>query len=167
MHSTQHIDTFNARIKRIQDPRFTYVVDPESGIKIPRRLTRDQIGRRPAPPTALLTMAAILGGICLLIVRFVRMEVASAPYVPDMMIEVAMAGMAAVVIGGLFRMQSFHTVAAQIAGALICAVSMHNAVWIAPDPFAQVFTQSYVDGIKAMTDPMTLYINGVSYALPS
>lgn len=167
MHSAEQLDTFNARIKRIKNPKKDYVVDPETGIKIPRRVTRDQIGKKPLPPIALLAMAGILGALCLLVARYLRMEVINvAPYFPDGLVtEMALACMAAVVIGGFMRMRSFWTFGAQVLGALICAVTMHNAVWLAPDTFAMVFSQGYVDQILSITDPMSLHVNGTSITL--
>jgi len=44
------------------------------------------------------------------------------------MTEMAMACLAAFVIGGFMRMKSFKTALAQFAGALVCAITMHNAV---------------------------------------
>lgn len=168
MHSQQQMNTFNSRIKRIQDPRYTHNIDPETGIKIPRHLGRDEIGKKPMPPLALLMMAGILGALCLLVARYLRMEVINvAPYFPDGLIaEMAMASMAAVVIGGFLRMQSFWTFGAQVMGALLCAVTMHNAVWVAPEVFASVFSQGYVDQILSITDPMSLHVNGATFVLP-
>ena len=168
MHSPEQMEAFNARIKRIQSPRFTHYVDPDNGMKIPRRVSRDQIGRKPAPATTLVTMAAILGAICLMVARYLRMEVINVePYFPDgLLTELALASMMAVVIGGLVKMRSLRTFAAQVVGAVVCAVTMHNAVWLAPDQFAAVFSQDYVDQLMALTEPMSVYLNGTSYSLP-
>lgn len=167
MHSPQQMETFNARIKRIQNPRFTHYVDPDNGMKIPRRVSRGEIGHKAAPPLALVTMAVILGAICLMVARYLRMEVINVePYFPGGLIaEMSLATMAAVTIGGLVKMRSLRTFAAQVAGALVCAVTMHNAVWLAPDQFAAVFSQSYVDQILALTEPMSVFVNGTSYTL--
>jgi hypothetical protein len=167
MHSPQQMDTFKSRIKRIQDPRYTHVVDPESGMKIPRRVTRDEIGKSTTSSGGALFMAALLGALCLMVARYLRIEVINVqPFFPDgLVVEVSMAFMAAVVIGGFVRMRSFRTAIAQFVGALVCAVTMHNAVWLAPDQFAFIFSQGYVDQILTLTDPMSIYVNGTSFTL--
>ena len=168
MKSREQQDVFNSRIKRIQRPRKEYTVDPNTGMKIPRRVTRDQIGKKYRPPIGLITKAALWGAFFLLLVRYLRMEVFNiAPYFPNALLtEVAMASMAAIVLGGLWKMRSLTAMTWQAAGALICAVTMHNAVWAAPDTFATVFSQGYVDEIIAATDPRTIFVNGTSYPLP-
>ncbi len=168
MHKQQGLHTFQQRVARINDPRFTHVVDPESGMKIPRRLGRDQVGRKAKPqPMAVLFMAALLGAICLMFARYLRMEVINVePYFPNGMIaELSMACMAAIVIGGFMRMQNLRLVGVQAVGALVCAVTMHNAVWVAPDQFATVFSQGYVNQILAQTEPLSIFVNGTSFTL--
>jgi len=131
MHSSNQMSGFKDRIKKIEDPRFQYYVDPETGMHIPRHLTRDQVGNQNVFPDGLMT-------------------------------EMAMACLAAFVIGGFMRMKSFKTALAQFAGALVCAITMHNAVWMAPDQFATVFSQGYVDRILGLTEPMSVYTTKIS-----
>jgi len=167
MHSSNQMSGFKDRIKKIEDPRFQYYVDPETGMHIPRHLTRDQVGNQNVSSGTILGMSFILGMLCLLVARYLRMEVINVePYFPDgLMTEMAMACLAAFVIGGFMRMKSFKTALAQFAGALVCAITMHNAVWMAPDQFATVFSQDYVDRILGLTEPMSVYVNGMTFAL--
>ncbi|MEL6641522.1 MAG: hypothetical protein AAFP98_09455 [Pseudomonadota bacterium] len=169
MHaSSKNMQTFQDRVARIKDPRFTHVVDPESGMKIPRRLGRDQVGNKKMQSgPAMLFMAAMLGAICLMFARYLRMEVIDvAPYFPNGMVaELSMAVMAAVVIGGFMRMQNVRLMAVQAVGALACCVLMHNAVWVAPDQFASIFSQGYVNQILAQTEPLSIFVNGMSFTL--
>ena len=168
MHGQQNMTDFQARVARINDPRFTHVVDPESGMKIPRRLGRDKVGSPKAQTRpAMLFMAAMLGAICLMFARYLRMEVINVePYFPNGMVaELSMAFMAAVVIGGFMRMQTLRLIGLQAIGAIICCVTMHNAVWVAPDQFATVFSQDYVNQILTQTEPLSIFVNGASFTL--
>lgn len=169
MHATtNNMQVFQNRVARITDPRFTHVVDPESGMKIPRRLGRDQVGRKKVQSSgAMLFMAAMLGAICLMFARYLRMEVINVePYFPNGMVaELSMAILAAAVIGGFMRMQNLRLIGFQAAGAVACCVLMHNAVWIAPDQFASVFSQGYVNQILAQTEPLSIFVNGMSFTL--
>lgn len=168
MRTKANLNGFQARVAKIKDPRFTHVVDPETGLKIPRHVTRDQIGDRAKKVSGkMLAMAALLGAICLIFARYLRMEVIDvAAYFPNGMIaELSMATLAAVMIGGFMRMQSLKLAAMQALGATLCYVTMHNAVWVAPDQFASVFSQDYVNQILAQTKPLSVFVNGVSYTL--
>lgn len=168
MHTSQDINSFQQRIARINDPRFTHVVDPESGMKIPRRLGRDQVGKKSKQqPMSMMMMAALLGAICLMFARYLRMEVINVgPYFPNGLIaELSMACLAAVVIGGFVRMQNLRLIGLQMVGAAVCAVTMHNAVWVAPDQFATVFSQGYVNAILTQTEPLSIFVNGTSFTL--
>ena len=167
MHSPQQMDTFKSRIKRIENPRYTHYVDPENGMKVPRRVSRNEIRGKATSSGGILFMAALLGALCLMVARYLRMEIINVqPYFPDGLIaEMSMACMAAVVIGGFVRMQSIRTTIAQFVGALVCAFTMHNVVWLAPDQFAAIFSQGYVDQILALTDPLSIYLNGTSFTL--
>ena len=168
MQNQQNMTNFQARIARINNPRFTHVVDPESGMKIPRRIGRDQVGNKAGKNSAgMLFMAALLGAICLMFARYLRMEIINVePYFPNGMIaELALGCMAAIVIGGFMRMQNLRLVSLQVVGAVVCAVTMHNAVWVAPDQFAQIFSQGYVNQILAQTEPLSIFVNGMSFTL--
>ena len=167
MQSTANMERFNARIARIQDPKFKHVIDPESGMKIPRRITRDQVGKKPKASVKAMSMAFILGMISLVAARYIQLEMmAIQPYYPDAMVaELLIAAMIAFCVGSTFKLRSLRTVIAQWAGAAVCAVTMHNAVWIAPDQFAMILSQGYVDHILTLTDPMSLYVNGTSITL--
>ncbi len=169
MHAMTHNQqAFQDRVARITNPRFTHVVDPESGMKIPRRVSRDQIGKaKVKSPAPMLVMAAMLGAICLMFARYLRMEVINVePYFPNGMVaELSMAILAAAVIGGFMRMQNLRLMGVQAAGAVACCVLMHNAVWVAPDQFASVFSQGYVNQILAQTEPLSIFVNGMSFTL--
>jgi len=83
MHSSNQMSGFKDRIKKIEDPRFQYYVDPETGMHIPRHLTRDQVGNQNVSSGTILGMSFILGMLCLLVARYLRMEVINVePYFP-------------------------------------------------------------------------------------
>jgi hypothetical protein len=55
---------------------------------------------------------------------------------------------------------------AQTAGIAAMAVAMHNLVWVYPAEFAQVYTQAYVDEVRSVTTPNSIYVGGETYLLP-
>jgi hypothetical protein len=161
---------FQARVKSITDPRNTFYLDPETGMKIPKRVGRDQVlanGKTP-PATAIgMFMAMILGALCLIVARYLQIAFLDIkPSVPNaLVVELMMSGLMAFTIGGFVRQKTFKHMVGHMAGAALAAVTMHNAVWVAPDHFAMVFSQDFVDQILAATDPMSLNIAGNSITI--
>jgi hypothetical protein len=161
---------FQARVKNINNPRNNYYLDPETGMKIPKRVGRNQIsanGKTPPATSFGLIMGMILGVLCLMVARYLQIAFLDIkPSVPNALaVELAMSGVLAFTIGGFVRQKTFKHMIAQMAGAALAAVTMHNAVWVAPDQFAMVFSQDFVDQILAATDPMSLNIAGNSITI--
>lgn len=156
---------FQARVKSITNPRNTYYVDPETGMRVPKRVGRDQIrfkGKdKPATVPSMLA-AMIVGAMCLIVARYFQVTYLDIrPSVPHALLyELGMAAVMAWTLGGFIAQKSLKHMVCHLAGAALAAMTMHNAVWIAPDEFAMVFSQDFVDRILAATDPNTLNIAG-------
>jgi len=168
------LSVFNERIKRIQDPHNTYYRDPEAGINIPKRLNKAvvlQQGEAVKPGFIGLVAAILLGVICLAAARYGRFnlagiaeEGASASVI--MLMDFGIAAVIAFIIGGLIKQKSLRHMMAQTAGIAAMAVAMHNLVWVYPAEFAQVYTQAYVDEVRSVTTPNSIYVGGETYLLP-
>ncbi|MFT4699925.1 MAG: hypothetical protein ACI9ND_001778 [Yoonia sp.] len=161
---------FQARVKNITDPKNTYYLDAETGMKIPKRVGRDQIlanGKTPPATVTSMITAVILGVLCLIVARYLQIVFLDInPSVPNALaVELAMSGVMAFTIGGFVRQKMFKHLVSHMAGAVLAAMTMHNAVWIAPDQFAFVFSQDFVDQILAATNPMSLNIAGNSFTI--
>jgi hypothetical protein len=169
MYNQEQIDSFNARVARIQDPRNKYYLDPETGMKIPKRVPRDVIRRnrmknQGRPGLVSLTLALLTGGICLMVARFASNALLDVPLSDDIVLLMELAGAAiiAFVVGGMVNQKTMRHMLAQIAGACIMTVAMHNLVWMFPNEFAMVYSQAYVDEVRAETQPNTLYLRGTT-----
>lgn len=170
MATQEQTAIFQARVKSINNPRNTFYLDPETGMKIPKRVGRDRIlanGKTPPVTVSRILMAMILGALCLIVARYLQIAFLDIkPSVPNALIfELGMAGVMAFTIGGIVRQKSFKHMVGHMAGAALAAMTMHNAVWLAPDQFAMVFSQDFVDQILAATDPMSLNIAGTSITI--
>ncbi len=164
---------FNARIGRIKDPRNTSYVDPETGIRIPRRLSIGQIkahnfGHKPG--AIVLLFSAILGAVALIAARYIRFVLAEIPEIGTeaqtlLLMDCGIAGVLAFVVGGMIRHKSLRHMMAQTAGIAIMLVAMHNLVWMFPTEVAQVFPQDYIEQVRAVTEPQSLYVVGETYTL--
>lgn len=171
----EQLSIFNERIKRIEDPRNIYYVDPESGLNIPKRVSKAAVlgkGKHAKPGVMGLFVALIIGLICLAGARYARFNLASVAEDAGsahivMAMDFGIAAIIAFLIGGLINQKSMRHMVAQTAGIAVMAVAMHNLVWMYPAEFAQVYSQAYVDEVRGATQPNTIYIGGETFALPA
>jgi len=168
------LSVFQERIKRIEDPRNTYYRDPEAGINIPKRVSKAVIlknGEDGKASFVSLLMAIVLGVICLAAARYGRFNLAGIAESGSssqvvMLMDFGLAAVIAFVVGGLVKQKSMRHMMAQSAGIAVMAVAMHNLVWQFPAEFAQVYTQAYVDEVRSVTTPNSIYVAGETYLLP-
>lgn len=170
MMNADQINSFNARVKKIQDPRNTHYVDAETGMKIPKHVSRKEILRAKgdvSPGLIGLMIALILGAVCLMGARLARFTVLDMPEINDttLMIELALAAIIAFTVGGVIRQGHLRHMLAQVAGAAVMAVAMHNLVWMFPEEFEMVYPQSYVDQVRSQTRPNSLFVRGQTYTI--
>lgn len=169
---------FNARIKRIQDPRNTYYVDPETGSFVPKRVSKKDIRSAVAKhkvdisPTFFgLIGAVLIGALAVVGARYLRyayLEIPSGTASVDtlMTIDFGLAAMATFLLGGVINQKSFRHMLAHGTGIVLMIVSMHNLVWQFPDQFGQVFSPAYVAEVQASTAPQTIWFRGEVIPIP-
>jgi len=171
----EQLSIFEARIKRIEDPRNTYYRDLESGMNIPKRVSKAAvlgIGKHAKPSVMGLLLAIVLGLICLAGARYARFNLAGIVEDADsahivMAMDFGIAAIIAFIIGGMINQKSLRHMMAQTAGIAVMAVAMHNLVWMYPAEFAQVYSQAYVDEVRGATQPNTIYVGGQTFELPT
>lgn len=167
---------FNARIKRINDPRNTYYIDGETGTFVPKRVSRKQIKdvakkRNEKATFNGVMMALVLGALALMGARWVRwtqLGIGETGTVADtlMLVDFGIAAIAVFFLGGMIGQKTLSHMTAQVAGIGVMMIAMHNLVWLAPDQFAQVYGADYVAQVQAATAPMTIALRGEIIAIP-
>ena len=167
---------FNDRIKKIKDPRNTFYVDPETGTFIPKRVSRKSIKKAAAKRIEKATfggimMCLVMGAAALVAARWVRWEYLAIEETAStadtlMMIDFGMAAMAVFLIGGVIGQKTFKHMLALTAGIAFALMTMHNLVWWMPDEMATVFGQGYVDQVRSLTEPSSIYLRGESIPVP-
>jgi len=167
---SDQVTNFNARIRRINDPRNNSYMDPETGIRIPKRLSRQIIKTNNAynaPKAGLGSMlfSVMIGIACLIIARYVRFKlagIADSGTDPETLIamDCGLAAVIAFIVGGILKHKSLRHMASQVAGIGIMVVTMHNLVWMFPAEFAQVFSQNYVEQVTQATVPLSIHFAG-------
>ena len=162
---------FQARIRRINDPKNSSYLDPETGMRIPKRLSRQIIKTNNSARTeqranlGSMLFSVILGCFALVAARYIRFELAGvADTGTDPATLAAMdAGLAAMIVffvGGVLKHKTLRHMMAQVVGITAMMVTMHNLVWLFPAEFAQAFSQDYVEQVTAATAPLSIYFNG-------
>ena len=167
------MDEFNARIARINDPRNAYYRDPETGINVPKRLSKSKIlsaAQSHKPGLISMGVSLVIGVICLMGARYVRFNYGAITETGTeaqtlMLMDFGLAAMMAFVVGGLLRHKTVRHMGSQMAGIAVMSVAMHNLVWMYPAEFAQVFSPSYVEQVKQVTAPQSLYLRGAIITL--
>lgn len=170
---SDQLDDFNARVKRISDPRNTSYRDPETGLQIPKRISKAEILRANLarkPHLMGMVLAALVGAICLMTARYLRwhyldMSDLGGEVDANLVTDLIIAAGVAIVLGSILRQKTWRHMTAQMAGIGIMVVAMHNLVWMYPEPFAQVYSQAWVDMVQQTTTPQSLALRGAVYTL--
>lgn len=168
--------SFNDRVKRITNPKNAYYVDPETGTFIPKRVSKQEIKKAklrrqiPKPGVPGFIGSLLMGALCLMAARYLRfneleMHDGSAAADVLMTIDFGLAAIAVFLLGAMVRHTTFRHMIAQTVGIGIMLVTMHNLVWAFPEEFAQVYSSEYVDQVRSLTAPQSLYLRGETITL--
>ena len=121
-------DGFQARLKRINDPRNVSYYDPELKMNVPKQVSKGIINCKHAKRIGL---------------AYIAVQVISGQFGLLPSLELVLFGMA-VVLGGLMRHKTLLHMGAQVMGVGLMMASAHNAVWMFPDAVSYVTSTAYV-----------------------
>ena len=166
MAMAQQLGEFNLRVARIADPRNKSYYDPELKMTIPMRVSKDVINCKKLKkagfsalfPSLFLGAAALMFSH-LLCCRF-SLFTHEAPF-----LTYGVAGVFALVLGGLLRLKTMPHLGAQFAGAGAMVASMHNLVWMFPEQFALIYSPEFVAMVQATTTAGSVTFLGATYML--
>ena len=165
----QDINDFNARIKSIKNPRNKSYYDPDLGMHVPKRVTRDKIksGNQEPSLIGILLVSMILGALGLLIAQVIRIRYFGLlePSTIVVALEVIMAVWAVVLLTALMNKRTIAERIAQIAGVAVMMVAGHNLIWRWPDQMAIIYTPAYVEQVMATTTQHSIVYRGSVYGL--
>lgn len=162
---------FNARIKRIRNPRNDSYFDPELRMHIPKHVPRNMIlkASKKEQPSFLSAMlvSMIIGAAALALGQWVRVKYfglvkfSATTVTLDLIAGVWMVLVLSVLLGH----RGFMARMAQVAGIYVMLIAGHNFVWRWPDQMARIYSPAYVEQVKATTLPRSVTINGALFAL--
>jgi len=166
MAMADQLDEFSARLARISNPRNTSYYDPELGMNIPKRVSKEFINRKKLKKAGLSALIAslFLGALALMFSHLLCCRFGlfthEAPF-----LTYGVAGVFALVLGGVLRLKTVPHLGAQIAGAGAMVASMHNLVWMFPEQFALIYSPEFVAMVHATTTAGSVTFLGATYML--
>lgn len=166
----QDIKDFNARVKRIKNPRNHSYYDPDLGMHIPKRVGRDHIkkakrGDEEGLNLGPVIVSMIVGAFALMIAQVVRIR-----YFGDtgstnvtLTIELFLAFWTLLILTALMNRRTVGARIAQFIGVGAMLVAGHNLIWRWPEPMAMIYTQEYVDEVMATTTQHSVVVAGTVF----
>ncbi|WP_159087009.1 hypothetical protein [Loktanella sp. Alg231-35] len=167
----QDINDFNARVKRINNPRNKSYYDPDLGMHVPKRVTRDKIKKQNEEPSLLgkIIVSMIIGALGLMAAQILRIryfDVAASDSIV-FYLELIVGAWAVITLSALMNRRTVGARLAQVAGLVIMITAGHNIIWRWPDQMAVIYTQAYVDEVLETTSQHSVVYRGQVYGLPS
>lgn len=172
MAQKQDINDFNARIKRINDPRNNAYYDQDMGMHVPKRVSRDKIKKNAKKQQdsafSAFLVSMIVGGFGLMIAQAVRyryFEVSGAGNTA-LFIDVLVAVWIVALLSAMMRRRTFSARFAQVTGIAAMVVGGHNLIWRWPNEMGILYTMAYVEEVKARTAPISLVVGDRVFVMP-
>ena len=166
MALTEQLEEFNARVRKINDPKNISYYDPDMQMHVPKRVSKQQIIKAKAKR---IGFVALIRSVGVGAVAFLFTQLMSTRFGligPDApMIVYASAAILALIIGGFLKMKTVPHMGAQFAGIGGMIAGVHNLVWLFPDAFRTVYSKEYVAAVQATTNAGSLFIFGTTITL--
>ena len=162
------INDFNARVKNIKNPRNKSYYDPDLGMHIPKRVTREKIAK-PKEESFLgkFIVSMIIGALALLFAQVVRIRYFGLLEQSDVVfyLELFIAFWAMVLFSAILDRRKVVERFAQVAGIAVMLTAGHNLIWRWPEPMAMIYTAEYVDQVMEVTTQHSVVYRGTVFGL--
>ncbi|MCG3266287.1 hypothetical protein [Yoonia sp. I 8.24] len=161
---------FNARIKRIKNPRNNSYYDPDLQMHIPKRVTRAKIEKPPSKSNEAMSaflVSMVIGstamfGAQVLRVRYFGLSGGNSVVTfTDLLVGLWLV----LILSALMQRRQLIGRLGQVAGLCVMMVTGHNLIWKWPDLMSKIYTPEYVAEIQATTKVQSIVIQGNVYAL--
>lgn len=165
MAAVQQLESFNARLARIQDPKNVSYFDQESGMNIPKRLSPTAVRKQTAKRTGLigLVLSVLIGALSMLAVSATFFHIGLVDqWYPALTIGIA--AVLSIFLTSVFTLKGLLPMIAQALGLGAMVIGMHNLILLFPNQFELIYSPKFVDMIQASTELRTALIMGQTYA---
>jgi hypothetical protein len=163
---------FNARIKRIKNPRNNSYYDPDLQMHIPKRVTRAKVIKPPSKSNEAMSaflVSMVIGSVAMFGAQVLRVRYlglsggSSAVTFADFLLGLWFM----LVFSALMQRRQLIGRMGQVVGLCVMMVTGHNLIWKWPDLMSKIYTPEYVAEIQATTKVQSIVIQGNVYALDS
>lgn len=165
----QDINDFNARVKRIKNPRNKSYYDPDLGMHIPKRVTRDKIKATKDGESYLgkFIVSMIIGAVALMLAQVLRIRYFGLMEQSDVgfYLELFLAFWAMVLLSALLDRRKVAERIAQVAGIALMLTAGHNLIWRWPDQMAMIYTPAHVEQVMQATTQNSVVYRGTVFGL--
>jgi hypothetical protein len=165
----QDINDFNARVKRINNPRNNSYYDPDLKMHVPKRVTRDKIKTAKTEDSIMgaLIVSMIVGALGVLFAQVIRIRYFELSGANDVILflELFLAFWAVITLSAMMRRRKVTERIAQIAGVALMMVAGHNLIWRWPDQMAIIYTPAHVEEVMQVTTQHSVVYRGTVYGL--
>ncbi len=165
----QDINDFRARVKRINNPRNKSYYDPDLGMHIPKRVTRDKIKKANDEESFLgkFLVSMIIGALALLFAQVVRIRYFELSGASDMImvLELFVAFWAMILLSALLDRRRILERIAQVAGVAVMLTAGHNLIWRWPEQMAYIYTPEHVEQVMDTTTQHSIVYRGTVFGL--
>lgn len=170
MAAKQDINDFNARVKRIKNPRNNSYYDPDLKMHIPKKVPREMVKRKTAKEDSLLSaflVSAIVGAFCLMLAQLVRVRYfgLTGGGSVTLFIDLLAAVWFTLVLSAMMKRNHIGARLSQVVGVCAMLVAGHNLFWRWPEQMAIIYTAEYVDLVQTTTQPPSIVIGSTVYGL--
>jgi len=171
---TDQLTNFEARLRRIKDRKNISWHDPETGMNIPRYVSRAAIKSSAQDikkiGSVAILLSVLLGMACLMAGRFARYHFAGmdgSGFSLELLLgaDIGLGFIVAVIAGTVLGLGRGKLQIAQLVGIMFMAVSMHNLVWAFPEEATQLYGAHFVAETLADTQPRSIMLRGTIIAL--
>ena len=163
-HRKQTINDFNARVKRIGSPRNKSYYDPDLGMHIPKRVSRDKIKkakvREDSTFLTLFIVSAFLGGLGFFAAQVLRVRYfpAADTILTTLVLDLVIALWVVAIITIVMGKRTIFDRLSQVAGVYAMVVGGHNLIWRWPDQMAAIYTPEHVQSVLNSTTQLSLIV---------
>ena len=160
---------FQARIKKINNPRNTSYYDPNLETNIPKRVKRSRVKKKNMEDTIVSTflVSMILGAVGLMIGQMVRIRYFDimGPGTAAFLIDVVVGLWAILMMTSMMDKRRLSERTAQFLGAVLMLTVGHNLIWRFPDEMERIYTPAYVEQILDTVPENSIWFRGQAYSL--
>jgi len=160
---------FQARIKKIKNPRNTTYYDPTLGAAIPKRMKRKRVKTKNIEDTIVsaFLVSMIFGAVGLVLGQMVRVrffgmqELGMAAF----LLDVVVGTWAILMITAMTDKRRLSERFAQFLGVVLMLTAGHNLFWRFPDEMGRIYTPEYVEQVIETVPENSLVFRGRAYSL--